>query len=35
MNIGNSFNTQTTNHINQNKTNAEETLASGIAIPKV
>ena len=27
MNIGNSFNTQTTNYINQNKTNAEETLS--------
>ena len=27
MNIGNSFNTQTTNHINQNRTNTEETLS--------
>jgi len=27
MNIGNSFNTQTTNYINQNKTNTEETLS--------
>jgi flagellin len=27
MNIGNSFNAQTTNHINQNRTNAEETLS--------
>ena len=27
MKIGNSFNTQTTNHINQNKTNTQETLS--------
>ena len=27
MNIGNSFNTQTTNHINQNRTNTEEILS--------
>ena len=27
MNIGNSFNTQATNYINQNKTNTEETLS--------